>query len=67
MLSFRNIVKDQDIKSIQLLEETLKKFLRWKHSSRCPEDLNVEVQKELGFCSFLGCVHFSTAGTDKEK
>ena len=22
---------------------------------------------ELRFCSFLGCVHFSTTGTDKEK
>ena len=22
---------------------------------------------ELPFCSFTGCVHFSTAGTDKEK
>ena len=22
---------------------------------------------ELQFCSFLGCVHFSTAGTDKER
>ena len=22
---------------------------------------------ELRFCSFLGCVHFSAAGTDKEK
>ena len=21
---------------------------------------------ELRFCSFLGCVHFSTAGTDEE-
>ena len=22
---------------------------------------------ELRFCSFLGCIHFSTTGTDKEK
>ena len=22
---------------------------------------------EVQFCSFLGCVHFSTAGMDKEK
>ena len=61
-------LKDQEIKSVTAvrtnLEEILevKRFLKMSIGFKC---LGPKV--ELRFCSFLGCVHFSTAGTDKEK
>ena len=48
---------------MQLLEETFEEILEEKHSSfKCRGP-----KVELRFWSFLGCVHFSTAGMDKEK
>ena len=48
----RNLVEILEVKT------SLKKSIRFK--CRGPE-------AELRICSFLGSVHFSTTGTDKEK
>ena len=46
------------------LEEILevKTFLKMSIGFKCRGP-----KVEVGFCSFSGCVHFSTTGTDKEK
>ena len=46
------------------LEEILevKTFLKMSIGFQCRGP-----KVELRFCTFLGCIHFSTTGTDKEK
>ena len=67
MLNFGNILRDKNkihpaVK--RNLEEILevKIFLKMSIGFKCRGP-----RVELRFCSFLGCVHFSTAGTKKEK
>ena len=54
------------MKSIRLLEEILKKFFRKKILKMSIGFKCRGPKVEPRFCSFLGCVHFSTTGTDKE-
>ena len=64
MLSFGNILRE----SIQLYEENLEEILEVKEILKMSIGFKCRGPKvELRFCKFLGCVHFSTIGTDKEK
>ena len=69
MLSFGNVLRESKVKSIQLLEKSLEEILEvktfLKKSIGFTECRSPEI--ELRFCSFLGCIYFSTTGTDKEK
>ena len=68
MLSFDNILRDQKIKSIQLLEETFEEILEVKTFLRISIGFKCRgPEADVRFCSFLGCVHFSTTSTDKEE
>ena len=68
MLSFGNILYEQKIKSIQLLERNLEEILEVKTFPKMFKGFKCRgPEVELRVCSFLGCVHFSTTGTDKEK
>ena len=69
MLSFVNIlIKGLQNKIHTAVRRNIKEmlevetFLKMSIRSKCRGP-----KIELRFCSFLGCVHFSTSGTDKEK
>ena len=64
MLSFVGLKNKIHTAVKRNLEEILevKTFLKMSIGFKCRDS-----KVELRFCSFLGCVHFSSTGTDKEK
>ena len=67
MLSCGNILRDQEIKIHTAVRGNLEEILEVKTFLKMSIGLNCRSPKvELRFCSYLECVHFSTAGTDKK-
>ena len=68
MLSFDDILRDKKNEIHTAVRKNLKGILEVKTFLKMSIGFKYRGSKlELRFCSFLGCVHFSTAGTDKEK
>ena len=68
MLSYRNILRDQKIKSLTAVRRKLEEIFEVKTFLKMSIGFNCRGPKaEPRFCSFLGCVHFNTTGTGKEK
>ena len=68
MLSFGNILRELKNKIHTAVRRKLEEMLEVTTFFKMSIGFKCRGPKaELRFCSFLECVHFSTAGTDKEK
>ena len=68
MLSFGNILRDLKSKMDTAVRRNLEEIVEVKTFLKMFIGLKCQGPKvELRFCSFLGCVYFSTTGTDKEE
>ena len=68
MLSFGKYIKGLKNKIHTAVRRNLEEILEVKTFLKISKGFKYRGPNvELRFCSFLGCVHFSTTGTDKEK